>query len=628
MIFVSLVCRLACEQSRIEQWEVAWPNNAAYLLLSSFFDPTLGYSAVTFTMTIQDPQQFVAELKERVSKVITWAEPQNARWDDKLALELEELMQKYWPKPRSATFSLGDDPPPAPESNLVDVEVQTDAGFILDPRIVHPNMPSAQPNTTPAQPQQSQLSAKDEAILAELRSGKLKHRELEKQKDMGSHKAVELRRHYIEEMSKRRCLTDLPYVNYDYDLVNGACCENIIGYVPIPTGVAGPLIVHHGDQDQTEAYYVPMSTTEGALIASTNRGCKAINGSGGVTSIVINDGMSRAPVLKFQTVSDAHKCIKWVDANFDKIKAVFESTSSFVKLLKIEPFLDGIRLYLRFVASTGDAMGMNMVTKAATEAIELVQKQFPSSVQDSISGNMCVDKKASSLNWILGRGKSVVAEAIITADVVKDVLGTSVDKMVDLAASKLLIGALNSVSIGGANAHAANMVAAIFLATGQDAAQIVSSSMCSTQLSRTALGDLQISCTMNCLEVGTVGGGTILSPQGACLEMLRCNGSVPGAPGKNARKLAEVICSTVLAGELSLLASQCTGDLVRSHLRLNRSSKNLSSRALISIPEEIPSGPRSNLTVPPVLPNRPRSSSKRLSETVKKSASMCDQSFH
>ncbi|KAI1707692.1 hydroxymethylglutaryl-coenzyme A reductase domain-containing protein [Ditylenchus destructor] len=132
---------------------------------------------------------------------------------------------------------------------------------------------------------------------------------------------------------------------------------------------------------------------------------------------------------------------------------------------------------------------------------------------------------------------------------------------------------------------------------------------------------------MNCLEVGTVGGGTILSPQQACLEMLRCNGSSK-VPGENAKKLAEVICSTVLAGELSLLASQCTGDLVRSHLRLNRSSRNLSSRALLSIPEEIPSGPRSNLTVPPALPNRPRSTSKRLSESVKKSASMCDQSFH
>lgn len=258
------------------------------------------------------------------------------------------------------------------------------------------------------------------------------------------------------------------------------------------------------------------------------------------------------------------------EENFDLIKSVFESTSNFAKLLRVTPYLSGCLLYLRFVATTGDAMGMNMMTKATTEAIRHIQKYFPLAKLVSISGNMCVDKKASAINWIEGRGKSVVADAEISAQVVRDVLKTRVDHLVQLANIKLQIGASNSICIGGSNAHAANIVAAIFLATGQDAAQVVSSSMCTTQLQETPEGNLHISCTMNCLEVGTVGGGTILQPQNSCLELLGCCGASRGAYGENAKRLAEIICSAVLAGELSLLASQCTGDLVMSHLRLNR----------------------------------------------------------
>lgn len=169
-----------------------------------------------------------------------------------------------------------------------------------------------------------------------------------------------------------------------------------------------------------------------------------------------------------------------------------------------------------------------------------------------------------------------MAEAFVPALVVERVLKTSVERLVKLGNAKLLVGSSAAITIGGWNAHAANIVTAMFLATGQDAAQVISSSMCFTQLSkRSADGALHISCTMNCLEVGTIGGGTVLSPQGACLQMLGCRQKgLP--PGQNAERLARIICATVLAGELSLLASQCNeGELERTHLKLNRSSRNL-----------------------------------------------------
>jgi len=430
---------------------------------------------------------------------------------------------------------------------------------------------SSQEDQTPSAEEEDQLA------LREILRGRMKHRDLESRFEPA--RSVAIRRRYIERLSGQR-LQRLPHADYDYSMVNGACCENIIGYVPIPTGVAGPLRMNG------EHFYIPLATTEGALIASTNRGCRAIEEAGGVKSFVHRDGMSRAPVLQFRSAADAYECKRWIECkeNMEAVTNAFQMTSLYAKLLRVDPFIEGKFLYLRFVATTGDAMGMNMVTKGTTEAIRLVQKHFPSATLESISGNMCVDKKASALNWIEGRGKSVVAEAEIPEHVVRDVLKTNVDSIARLATSKLHMGAANSVSIGGCNAHAANVVAAIFLATGQDAAQIVSSSMCSTQLSRSENGNLYISCTMNCLEVGTVGGGTILAPQQACLALLGCCGPSDVRPGENAERLAKVICSAVLAGELSLLASQCTGDLVRSHLRLNRSSRDLaSSRSLASL---------------------------------------------
>lgn len=210
-----------------------------------------------------------------------------------------------------------------------------------------------------------------------------------------------------------------------------------------------------------------------------------------------------------------------------------------------------------------------------------LQQQFPDMKVISLSGNFCTDKKPSAVNWIDGRGKSVVCEAVLPRKVVHDVLRTDIDTLVNLNESKNHIGSAMSGSIGGFNAHAANVVTAMFIATGQDPAQNVVSSNCITTLKSitepspdqsSQQQSLLITCTMPSLEVATVGGGAALEPQKACLNILGVAGSSgPGnLPGANSRELAEIICGTVMAGELSLLAALNTGDLVQSHMKHNR----------------------------------------------------------
>lgn len=220
-------------------------------------------------------------------------------------------------------------------------------------------------------------------------------------------------------------------------------------------------------------------------------------------------------------------------------------------------------------------MGMNMVSKGVEKALDCMSQRFDMQVL-SLSGNYCIDKKPSAINWIEGRGKSVCCEAIIPAKTVKGVLKASVSDLVNLNVKKNLIGSAMAGSIGGFNAHAANIVAAIFIATGQDPAQVVESSMCMTLMEaipspQGGEDDLLVTVSMPSIEVGTVGGGTILSPQRGILEMLGVAGSSKEIPGANAQRLARIIAAAVMAGELSLMGALSAGHLIQAHMKHNRS---------------------------------------------------------
>ncbi|XP_064110644.1 3-hydroxy-3-methylglutaryl-coenzyme A reductase-like isoform X1 [Macrobrachium nipponense] len=380
-------------------------------------------------------------------------------------------------------------------------------------------------------------------------------------------RAVDIRRRVVAPHTTTKSSMDtLPYDHYDYTKVMGVCCENVIGYVPVPVGVVGPLNVNG------KKYMVPMATTEGCLVASTNRGCRAL--VNGAKSEVIRDGMTRAPSVRLPNAARATEVYMWIrnKDNFTVIKEAFDSTSRFARLQDLRVAIAGRLLYTRFVAQTGDAMGMNMVSKGTEAALAAIKKYFPDLEVLSVSGNYCVDKKPSAINWIEGRGKSVVCEAVIPGKVVTSVLKTSVAALVEANVTKNLVGSSLAGSIGGNNAHAANIVAAVYIACGQDPAQVVGSSNCMTLME--AWGDnkddLHMTVTMPSLEVGTVGGGTGLHPQSACLSMLGVKGAHKETPGENARQFAKIVAATVLAGELSLMSALAAGHLVKSHLTHNR----------------------------------------------------------
>eukprot|EP00299_Pterocystis_sp_00344_P001237 c1106_g1_i1.p1 GENE.c1106_g1_i1~~c1106_g1_i1.p1 ORF type:complete len:492 (+),score=85.38 c1106_g1_i1:108-1583(+) len=353
-----------------------------------------------------------------------------------------------------------------------------------------------------------------------------------------------------------------------FQSVSGANCESVIGFMPIPVGIVGPLIL------DGKPIQIPMATTEGALIASANRGARALSMSGGITSVVTRDAMSRAPVVKASSILQAAEIKRWVesDEGLEEMQQIFNTTSRFGRLLKATAAIAGRNVFIRFSCSTGDAMGMNMVTKGINTVIENVVSRFENVEMVTLSGNMCMDKKPSAINWIEGRGKSVSAEAVIPAHIVKDVLKADVHRMVEVNKTKNLIGSALAGSIGGNNAHAANLVAAVFLATGQDAAQVVESATCMTTMDvieQDGQPALLMTVNMPSIEVGTVGGGTSLGPQSACLEFLGIKGSAEN-PGDNARTLARVVCAGVMAGELSLLAALSSNHLVSAHMALNR----------------------------------------------------------
>ncbi|CAA2988083.1 3-hydroxy-3-methylglutaryl-coenzyme A reductase 1-like [Olea europaea subsp. europaea] len=414
------------------------------------------------------------------------------------------------------------------------------------------------------------VSQDDEELVKSVVSGEVPSYSLESK--LGDcFRAAKIRRDAVQRLVGRS-LEGLPLEGFDYDSILGQCCEMPVGYVQIPVGIAGPLLLNGCE------YSVPMATTEGCLVASTNRGCKAIFASGGATCVLLRDAMTRAPVVRFTSAKRATELKFFLEdpLNFDTLSVVFSKSSRFARLQGIKCAIAGKNLYIRFSCSTGDAMGMNMVSKGVQNVLDFLQNDFPDMDVIGISGNFCSDKKPAAVNWIEGRGKSVVCEAIITRHVVTKVLKTTVPALVELNMLKNLTGSAVAGALGGFNAHAANIVSAIYIATGQDPAQNIESSHCITMMEAINNGnDLHISVTMPSIEVGTVGGGTQLASQSACLNLLGVKGANKESPGSNSQLLATVVAGSVLAGELSLMSAIAGGQLVKSHMKYNRSSRDV-----------------------------------------------------
>ncbi len=367
-----------------------------------------------------------------------------------------------------------------------------------------------------------------------------------------SQEAAAKRRAFIEEQTGTR-LEHTGQYSFDPAILPGNI-ENFSGVVQMPIGFAGPVLVN-GEHAQGE-FYVPMATTEGTLVASYNRGMRLTREAGGITTTVVDDAMQRAPVFIFPSAREAREFGTWISEHFSEIKAAAETTTSSGKLRNIEQYPASRMLYLRFNYTTGDAAGQNMVGKATLAACHWISKNY-NHPEYYLSGNMDTDKKHSHLNTLHTRGKRVIAEITIPDALLRERMRVSAAQMFATRRvsqfGALLAGAVfNSV-------HPANGIASMFIATGQDEANVAESHAALTYAEITPSGDYYYSITLPSLIVATYGGGTGLATQRECLEVLGCYGA-----GK-ARKLAEIVAATVLCGEVSLGAAVVAEEWVSSH---------------------------------------------------------------
>ncbi|MBT8057266.1 MAG: hydroxymethylglutaryl-CoA reductase [Gammaproteobacteria bacterium] len=338
--------------------------------------------------------------------------------------------------------------------------------------------------------------------------------------------------------------------------------EHFTGVAQVPMGFAGPLLVN-GQHAQGE-FYVPLACSEGTLVASYNRGMKVLHQSGGVKCTVVGDNMQRAPVFIFEDAVGARHFANWVVEHMDEIKATADATDPFVRLKYIDYYLSNKFAFLRFNFRTGDAAGMNMVGKAAFAACNwILQNCDAADIQQFyLESNFATDKKASMINVMRTRGKRVTAEAVVKRDVLLEIMDAETESIYDHYKVSTIGSMLSGANNNGC--HSANAITAIFLATGQDVANVSESSVALLYAELTPEKDLYMSITLPSLIVATCGGGTGLPTQREALETLDCYGV-----GK-VYKFAEIVAGTVLAGEISLAAAISSLDWVSSHDQLGR----------------------------------------------------------
>lgn len=346
----------------------------------------------------------------------------------------------------------------------------------------------------------------------------------------------------------------------DKTVASSRNCENMIGAAQVPMGVAGPLLLRSTNND-LRSYYLPLATTEGALVASVSRGCKAITEAGGATVEAYRLGATRGPVFKVHNWSENSKLYAFIMSNKEKLNELAVQTSKHLKLTAVDSRSVGLHQFVRFIYDTQDAMGLNMVTIATQKIADYIEEKTGARCV-SLAGNYDVDKKPAWLNFVQGRGFEAWAEVKISKQILQATLKTTAANIHETWLAKCMLGSAMSGSMGF-NAQYANIVAALFIATGQDPAHVVEGSIGITTAEMQG-NDLYVSVYLPDLMLGTVGGGTGLATQKEALSILGVAKS---------ERLAEVVAGAVLAGEISLLASLSEGTLAKAHKQLARGEK-------------------------------------------------------
>jgi hydroxymethylglutaryl-CoA reductase (NADPH) len=405
-----------------------------------------------------------------------------------------------------------------------------------------------------------------EELVRSIAEGERRFHELPK--DMPAVEAAAIRLEALEQISQSP-LVNIGHHSLDVQRAAKRNCENFFGVAQIPMGVVGPLTVRGTRADGD--FYVPLATTEAALVASTNRGCAALREAGGAIVRVEDVGMTRAPVFRTSGVVQTQQFLGWIRDHNEEIRQLCEATSHHLRLLEIRPYAFGTTVFLRFRFDTGDAMGMNMVTIACDRVVNEMIEPATGVPCIGLSGNYCVDKKPAAINWQEGRGKRIYAEVLLDGPILHHILKTNSRELVEVQYRKNLLGSIAAGSMGF-NAHYANVLSAFFIATGQDPAHVVEGSMGITCIESRGPDSVFASVFMPDVPLGAIGGGTALDTQREALSILGVSPD-PERPGEAVIKLAEIVGAVVLAGELSLMAAFTSNDLARAHEKLARGTE-------------------------------------------------------
>jgi len=407
-----------------------------------------------------------------------------------------------------------------------------------------------------------------EELVEKILSGKVKLHEVENWTANDSNAATAIRRAYVERKYGKQ-LGHVALNCIDWDDAISRNIENPIGATQVPLGCAGELTVK--GEYANGSYPILLATTEGRLVAGISRGLTVFNAAGGVNTAIAKDGMTRDVLVRTAGAKEAVRLARWVEKNIAFLSEAFGRTTKHGRLVEVRPYLAGRDVHLRFRATTGAAMGMNMVTIAAKAAVDAalpqLEKEGIRAIVLSESGNMCSDKKPAIINMLEGRGVSVVADATLPRKTVLERFRVEPEMIAELNRIKCLQGSALAGS-HGFNAHVANMLAAMYLAHGQDLAQIVEGSQALTDAA-VIDGNLYVSCWLPTLEVGTFGGGTKRETQQEALRLLGLYGD-KDPDGKTRLAFAEIVAAVCLVGEINLLAVQAAGELSRSHGSIKR----------------------------------------------------------